>query len=75
MMYVWLTEYVADSAGFVYQQAGIMNYNVTANMVRLVLYFGYQLYLFLYLHVHVYHYYYYYISVSIYRYQKAFLYN
>ncbi|XP_064385923.1 bactericidal permeability-increasing protein-like [Halichondria panicea] len=33
MMYVWLTEYLADSAGFVYQQAGILNYNVTADMV------------------------------------------
>ena len=35
MMYVWLTEYLADSAGFVYQQAGILNYNVTADMVCL----------------------------------------
>ena len=34
-MYVWLTEYLADSAGFVYQQAGILNYNVTADMVCL----------------------------------------
>ncbi len=41
MMYVWLTEYVADSAGFVYQQAGILNYNVTSNMVCLVLYLRY----------------------------------
>ena len=29
MMYVWLTEYLADTAGFVYQQAGELNYNVT----------------------------------------------
>ena len=33
MMYVWLTEYIADTAGFVYQQAGMLNYNVTPNMV------------------------------------------
>ena len=33
MLYVWLTEYIADSAGFVYQQAGILNYNVTPKMV------------------------------------------
>ena len=33
MMYVWLTDYIADSAGFVYQQAGILDYNVTADMV------------------------------------------
>jgi hypothetical protein len=33
MMYVWLTEYMADTAGFVYQQAGQLNYNVTPSMV------------------------------------------
>lgn len=33
MLYVWLTEYIADTAGFVYQQAGILDYNVTADMV------------------------------------------
>ena len=33
MMYVWLTEYMADTAGFVYQQSGELNYNVTPSMV------------------------------------------
>ena len=33
MMYVWLTEYLADTAGFVYQQAGELNYNVTPDKV------------------------------------------
>ena len=36
MMYVWLTEYMADTAGFVYQQAGQLNYNVTPSVVSTV---------------------------------------
>ncbi len=34
MMYIWLTEYLANTAGFVYQGAGVMQYNITPNMVR-----------------------------------------
>ena len=34
MLYVWLSQYIADSAGFVYQSAGILNYNVTPDMVN-----------------------------------------
>lgn len=33
MMYLWLTDYIGNSAGFVYQLAGVLDYNVTANMV------------------------------------------
>ena len=34
MVYVWLTDYVADTAGFVYQAAGKLAYNVTPDMVH-----------------------------------------
>ena len=33
MMYLWVTEYIVNTAGFVYQSAGVMNYNITPNMV------------------------------------------
>ena len=33
MVYVWLTDYVANTAGYVYQAAGVMAYNVTPDMV------------------------------------------
>ena len=33
MMYVWLTDYIANTAGFVYQSAGFLQYNVTPNTV------------------------------------------
>lgn len=33
MIYVWLTDYVADTAGFVYQKGGELAYNVTPDMV------------------------------------------
>eukprot|EP00731_Ephydatia_muelleri_P031068 Em0022g582a len=33
MLYIWLTDYIADTAGFVYQQAGILQVVVTPNMV------------------------------------------
>lgn len=33
MVYVWLTDYVADTAGYVYQVAGKLAYNVTPDMV------------------------------------------
>ena len=29
MLYVWLTDYLADTAGYVYQQAGILQYVMT----------------------------------------------
>ena len=31
MMYVWVSTLVPDSAGFVYQEAGILTYNITQN--------------------------------------------
>ncbi len=33
MIYVWLTDYVGDTAGYIYQQAGLLAYNVTPDMV------------------------------------------
>ena len=33
MVYVWLTDYVADTAGIVYQKSGELAYNVTPDMV------------------------------------------
>ncbi len=33
MVYVWFTDYVADTAGYVYQAAGKLAYNVTPDMV------------------------------------------
>jgi lipopolysaccharide-binding protein len=33
MLYMWLTDYMADTAGFVYQTAGLMHYTITPNMV------------------------------------------
>ena len=32
MMYVWFTDYVANTAGAVYQAAGVLSYNVTPDM-------------------------------------------
>lgn len=34
MMYVWLSEYVANTAGKVYQNTGALQYTVTPDMVR-----------------------------------------
>ena len=34
MMYVWFTDYVANTAGYVYQTAGVLTYKVTPDMVR-----------------------------------------
>lgn len=34
MMYVWLTDYVANTAGYVYQVAGALAYNVTPDKVN-----------------------------------------
>lgn len=31
MMYVWVSTYVPNTAAFVYQEAGILAYNLTAN--------------------------------------------
>ena len=33
MMYVWMTDYVANSAAVVYQKAGLMSYTITDDMV------------------------------------------
>ena len=33
MMYVWMTDYVANSAAVVYQKAGLMSYTITDEMV------------------------------------------
>jgi len=33
MMYVWLTDYIANTAGFVYQEAGFLQYNITPSTV------------------------------------------
>ena len=33
MMYIWLTDYIANTAGFVYQQAGSLQVLITPNMV------------------------------------------
>ena len=35
MMYVWLTDYVANTAGYVYTIAGQLAYNVTPDMVHI----------------------------------------
>jgi len=32
-MYVWLTDYIANTAGFVYQEAGFLQYNITPSTV------------------------------------------
>ena len=29
MMYLWLSDYMADTAGYVYQKAGLMQYELT----------------------------------------------
>ena len=34
MMYVWMTDYVANSAAVVYQKAGLMSYTITDDMVE-----------------------------------------
>ena len=34
MVYLWLTEYIANTASWVYQEAGILKYNITPDMVR-----------------------------------------
>lgn len=34
MVYVWFTDYVANTAGYVYQAAGVLAYNVTPDMAR-----------------------------------------
>lgn len=36
MVYVWMTEYLINTAGFVYQESGILAYNITPDMVRIV---------------------------------------
>ena len=33
MAYIWLTDYVVNTAGLVYQEAGILNETVTPSMV------------------------------------------
>ena len=33
MVYVWLTDYVVNTAGFVYQSAGVLNETITPSMV------------------------------------------
>ena len=33
MMYLWLTDYLANSAGVVYQKAGVLQYTITPDMV------------------------------------------
>ena len=33
MLYMWLTDYMADTAGFVYQTAGLLHYTITPSMV------------------------------------------
>lgn len=33
MLYVWLTDYVANTAGYVYQSSGFMKYNITPDLV------------------------------------------
>ena len=37
MVYVWLTDYVANSAAFVYQTAGVLEYTVTPDMVNTII--------------------------------------
>ena len=38
MMYVWMTDYVANSAAVVYQKAGLMSYTITDDMVCATVY-------------------------------------
>ena len=33
MMYIWMTDYVANSAAVVYQKAGLLSFNITDDMV------------------------------------------
>lgn len=33
MLYMWLTDYMANSAGYVYQTAGVLHYTITPSMV------------------------------------------
>ena len=33
MIYFWLTDYIAESAGFVYTMAGALQYNITPDMI------------------------------------------
>ncbi|XP_019854891.1 PREDICTED: bactericidal permeability-increasing protein-like isoform X1 [Amphimedon queenslandica] len=33
MIYVWITEYLVNTAGFVYQESGILAYNITADQI------------------------------------------
>ena len=37
MVYVWLTDYVANSAASVYQMAGVLEYTVTPDMVNTII--------------------------------------
>ena len=33
MMFAWITDYVVNSAGAVYQEAGVLSYTITDDMV------------------------------------------
>ncbi len=33
MMYIWLTDYIANTASIVYQQAGMLQYTITPDIV------------------------------------------
>ena len=35
MMYLWITDYVQNTAWLVFQQAGVLNQTITPSMVRL----------------------------------------
>ena len=35
MAYLWMTDYVVNTAGLVFQQAGVLNETITPSMVRL----------------------------------------
>ena len=35
MMYLWITDYVQNTAWFVFQQAGVLNQTITPSMVSL----------------------------------------
>ena len=46
MMYVWMTDYVANSAAVVYQKAGLMSYTITDDMVCATVYVSVCLYVY-----------------------------
>ena len=43
MLYLWVTDYVANSAGYIFQKAGILRHTITPNMVYTFSVFFYEI--------------------------------